>query len=764
MTKYHGASKYELRHNVKPKIAPLAAAVSGALAAGSLQAATITVSTLDDGLPNDQCSLRSALYASTLNVAYDACVAGEAGQDEIVFDSSLSGTIALEESAGLDLYYDGSTLPIGESVAIFGDNRITIDGTSGGPIFYGKYNYDPGYYAELVELHGLTIFGSAADKGGGVLSRGDRLEIHDSSFVSNLANEAGGAIWHEPTTGSGELRIYDSEFLYNSVQSTSGKAPAVGVSMSYGTGVYVYGSTFDTNQSGGEVAGGGAIHLDIGDPGAIIQVDDCSFVNNLANNDGGAIWAQLEYSIFNVNNSTFTDNTANGRGGAVHLAENQGAPYQRAEVTFQNNGFYGNYAGDNGGALDVTITNGDDGSVDPPVKFVDITGQNVFDDNRAGAGSGFGSGGAVYLRLEDAVPATISGAQFDDNQADGSGGAVMIAAQASEVSVGNSLFSGNTAATEGGGLYVGSGNSAVYAAGLEMQFNIADGAGGGGMKVVAQDSEIGVTDSLFAFNNANACGGGLYVTNEPSDVNLGYLEVYGNDALCGGGVALWVPNAGSALIDVKYSEFSGNTASDASTGSGSGGGGVFVEGGSGTSFVIKNSTLSGNESVGIGGGMTLEGGVVAQIKYSTIAGNTADSGGGLYNRLADCSIDNAIFGGNEGSSGGLEDVRGPEDCSISYSLLAGASASDFSDDGGNILDQDPLLGPLADNGGAGGFTRALQPGSPAIDAGNAGTNLPDYDQRGAGFPRTSGAGLDMGAYEFDSAADDKIFSDRFEQP
>jgi hypothetical protein len=50
--------------------------------------------------------------------------------------------------------------------------------------------------------------------------------------------------------------------------------------------------------------------------------------------------------------------------------------------------------------------------------------------------------------------------------------------------------------------------------------------------------------------------------------------------------------------------------------------------------------------------------------------------------------------------------------------------------------------------------------SPAVDAGTSGTFTPDTDQRGEGFPRVVGGGLDMGAYELRL---DGIFSDRFEQ-
>jgi hypothetical protein len=69
---------------------------------------------------------------------------------------------------------------------------------------------------------------------------------------------------------------------------------------------------------------------------------------------------------------------------------------------------------------------------------------------------------------------------------------------------------------------------------------------------------------------------------------------------------------------------------------------------------------------------------------------------------------------------------------------------------------DPLLGPLADNGGP-TKTHALLPGSPAIDAGDptsvGGANgVPLFDQRGAPFARIAGGRIDIGAYESQPAA------------
>jgi hypothetical protein len=76
----------------------------------------------------------------------------------------------------------------------------------------------------------------------------------------------------------------------------------------------------------------------------------------------------------------------------------------------------------------------------------------------------------------------------------------------------------------------------------------------------------------------------------------------------------------------------------------------------------------------------------------------------------------------------------------------------------DTLRGDPMLEPLADNGGP-TRTHALAAGSPAIDAGN------DYfgdafDQRGDGFARVANGRADIGAFEVQ--AGDAIFADGFD--
>jgi hypothetical protein len=73
--------------------------------------------------------------------------------------------------------------------------------------------------------------------------------------------------------------------------------------------------------------------------------------------------------------------------------------------------------------------------------------------------------------------------------------------------------------------------------------------------------------------------------------------------------------------------------------------------------------------------------------------------------------------------------------------------------GGNIVGQDPRLGPLQNNGGS-THTHALLSGSPAIDAGAPAGCVDDLDlpltndQRGFKRPVPAGGSCDIGAYEY----------------
>jgi hypothetical protein len=208
-----------------------------------------------------------------------------------------------------------------------------------------------------------------------------------------------------------------------------------------------------------------------------------------------------------------------------------------------------------------------------------------------------------------------------------------------------------------------------------------------------------------------------------------------------------------AIVDNQATGFvSGNaTISDSliARNTGEGAGGMIASAGGTT---ITNSTIADNTAVpGSGspltgplvfGGGVVNGGVLLEVDHSTIAGNRIAPGAELLTGTNLGSIGqldpstvvrSSVIGGAAGPTCG-----GPID-SNGHNVVADASCH-FAG-AGDRTGVDPLLAPLADNGGP-TDTVALLPGSPAIDAGD---NCPAADQRGQS--RAQGAVCDAGAFE-----------------
>ena len=178
------------------------------------------------------------------------------------------------------------------------------------------------------------------------------------------------------------------------------------------------------------------------------------------------------------------------------------------------------------------------------------------------------------------------------------------------------------------------------------------------------------------------------------------------------------------------------------------------------SLVLVDSTISDNSSIGVGGGIINEG--TANVYNSTIAFNTTDStniggnrfGGGVFNSGGSTfAMRNTLLAGNNRGDGTPDDCHGTVQ-TYGNNLLSTANGCTINpQDIGTTgaLNDVTLIGPLADNGGP-TLTRALLPGSNAIDGGDASFGCTDYfgdliatDQRGA--LRTLGAACDVGALE-----------------
>ena len=262
---------------------------------------------------------------------------------------------------------------------------------------------------------------------------------------------------------------------------------------------------------------------------------------------------------------------------------------------------------------------------------------------------------------------------------------------------------------------------------LTIRHGNPDDSGGG----ILNDGEVTVTRCVIT-GNAATTGGGL--ENE-GHATLIETTVSGNAAEWGAGIDT------SERLVLLASTVSGNEAANDA-------GGIRNT----AEVEITNSTLSGNTAGSEGGGLyhwNLLSSPIARISHSTITGNAAGEGGGIYidaGFLNDLVVmRGSILAGNTASVGpDCYTIPFAELTSSGYNIVERTDACTIV---GSTTQVDPLLGPLADNGGP---TRTHAPlaGSPTINAGTC-TDLDGApvteDQRGE--PRPRGAACDIGSVE-----------------
>ena len=164
----------------------------------------------------------------------------------------------------------------------------------------------------------------------------------------------------------------------------------------------------------------------------------------------------------------------------------------------------------------------------------------------------------------------------------------------------------------------------------------------------------------------------------------------------------------------------------------------------GATCALLNCTFAGNTSAGNGGAIDNTFGSKLSAVHCSFSGNTASgAGGGIDNYLSVVNLTNTIVAGN-----GSQDIynwTGSTNTAGGSNIVQVLSNAGTLVGGSTILAVNPLLGPLANNGGP---TLTLLPriGSPAIDAGvtSADAGL-TTDQRG--LPRLVGDAVDLGAVE-----------------
>ncbi|MDX1991815.1 MAG: choice-of-anchor Q domain-containing protein [bacterium] len=237
-------------------------------------------------------------------------------------------------------------------------------------------------------------------------------------------------------------------------------------------------------------------------------------------------------------------------------------------------------------------------------------------------------------------------------------------------------------------------------------------AGEGGAVHVSTTSTLTINASTFFLNRSQINGSAIYNAGTLF-INTSTFDSNQGGSIGGDGGTIYIE---SGTAQITASTFKDNTHNVA-------GGAIFNGNGS---LIITNSTFSGN-SANFGGAVSNAG--TTTIQSSTFVNNSATNGGTIFvtNSAPSLSLNSSIIRNGDcvGAVSGIGNLMFPARCGEAGGVVA-----------------DPLLGPLADNGGG---TQTFFPAanSPALNAFTQG--CPSTDQRGVARPQ--GAACDIGAVE-----------------
>jgi hypothetical protein len=645
---------------------------------------------------------------------------------------------------------------------------------------------------------GTNWFGGVGGCGGGIYNAG-KLSLTGSTFVLNSSGAGGVAGGVGPYTtpgraGGGGGAIYNTGAMTLTACHFQHNAAGNGSSASPGFTL----GTYQGGLPGGSGGSGGAL-CDVGK--TITSLSDCEFSFNASGAGAMGSW----YPGFSLPDYG-GDGGAGGGGGAIWA----GNSLRMDGCTFLSNqtgpGGSGGFGGTNGGA---GAAGGPGGAIcamgqlrmiqcSCTSNHTGMGGNGERSLNRAGSGGSGGSGGAVYVSSS----LRLNGCTFRGNWAGagGQGGSTV------DTIYGVPLAGTGGSGGSGGALYCESKLSAVE---CTFDGNSAGNAAGSGH----QDYWDGLSGQPTSYSSSGGQGGGIFGVGPlvlQACTITGNRGGDGSDAdwsFASGKTAALIsenvlntnphPNihayfrqgapggvGGTGGIHSENNLKMVLCTLSANTGGAGGGGGASY------AFMAYRAGASGGAGGAAAVNCVSSNGLV--LIACTIAGNRGGSGGfgGSGSSLPDSSgrtgqgfggvggvggiaaesarIINTIvasnFGGVGGASGpyywssgtaGPSDVQGMFN-SLGNNLIGQADGSTGFSNGvnGDLAGStnapiDPLLGPLADNGGP-TFTMALLHGSPALEAGNDAVLRPPYalknDQRG--FARRSGSHVDIGAFEF----------------
>ncbi|MHB1560624.1 MAG: beta strand repeat-containing protein, partial [Isosphaeraceae bacterium] len=331
------------------------------------------------------------------------------------------------------------------------------------------------------------------------------------------------------------------------------------------------------------------------------------------------------------------------------------------------------------------------------------------------------------------------------------GGGGLFAVGGGSVSVSGSTIDGNAVTfsntshnflnSGGAGMAIQDGASLTLI-GSTVSDNVTSLWGGG---VLVDQATASVDQSTFTGNVADAGAGlvniGKYDRTGGSTVSV-EASTFADNAtvLYQGGVGVYTAGSGvanlfyPATMTIADSTFTGN-----STNSHPDGTGAIYNDFNGT-MTVANTTVSDNHVSGI-----MNNGTMSVLSSTIVAGSPSGNGMqfgclGILNYNGSLTLGNSIIA--HSSDYGFTDYYGQASLTLLGTNLVQTGLS-----GPGVINADPVLGPLQDNGGP-TLTRMPMYGSRAIGAGDLQVEISaglTTDQRG--MPRVVGGAVDLGAVE-----------------
>jgi hypothetical protein len=443
---------------------------------------------------------------------------------------------------------------------------------------------------------------------------------------------------------------------------------------------------------------------------------------NNATRYGGGIYSSGMLSVLNL--STVSNNMASTNGGGI---------YNTGTTTIDNSMIgNGNTATSGGGIYNAATTY--------------IQHNSIISRNTAS-----GSGGGI----ENEGSLTISSLSTVMSNTGNSGGGVYSSNATTLLTIVNSTFKQNKASATGGGAvyFAGSPMCVITPCVITAATFIGNSAptsfvGSGG--AIENAGSLTVAGSTLSSNAAALAGGAIYNVGSGANLTIDRSTLDGNGAT-DSGIGGGIDNENSAMLTITKSTISNNSAS----GSSGFGGGI----NNSATLTVDNSTFSGNQAVGVfngGQGGGLRNTSSATVTCTTFYGNSASgpgqppAGGGIYQGAGSLMILNTIVANNTASVG--PDVSGMV-MSQGYNFIGkkdGSSGWTMDTDylGTIQMPIDPMLNPLADNGGPTKTHLPQWPASQVIDAGNPNVSYPT-DQRV--MPRLYMGKIDIGSVELQAS-------------